>query len=124
MKYFKIIILFFILFGEVSCTKEEIISTENITEIKVYKSSRRINTDSVPSYRIINEKDDIDRFISYMNEGETDRYIIMNPQYYITVSYPNTIIDIFVSEKYFRTKTSTYELSQDLSQIIENFVVK
>jgi len=123
MKYLKIAFLFFILFGEISCKKKEILSRKDITEINVYKSSRRITNDSILAYRIIKNEFDINRFISILNEGKINRYLLLTPKYYITVSYPDTIIEIFVSENCFRTKTSTYELSKDLSQIIENTFV-
>lgn len=116
----KVILLFMLFFIAASCSNDRVLPRKNISSIKVYKSSRKVvNKDTFPVYKEIVSEQGINMFVSVLNNGKKNRYIIINPHYYIEVLYPDTIIGLFIAENCFRLKT-TYETPFDLSSLIED----
>lgn len=117
---FKIFIIIVIVFFIIArCSSGTIVHENDILAIKVYKASFKINTDTFPIYKEITEKKDINRLVSTLNRGEKNRYILLIPDYYVEILYKDTIVEIFINDKYFGI-TTTYETSVNLSKMIDD----
>lgn len=114
------IVISVIFFVMTYCSNSTVISKDNILAMKVYKASSKVNSDTFPVYKEITNKKNINKLVSILNRGEKKRYILLVPDYYIEILYQDTIIEMFINDKYFST-TTTYETSVNLSKMIDDF---
>lgn len=82
---------------------------------------KTLNGDSALLYKEVQDKKEIQKFISKLNQVQKYRYVIVNPMYKIQIQYPDTIINISVSNEYVRTTKTTYvSLSYNFTKLIEH----
>lgn len=115
--YIAITVIFFIM---VCCSNSTIISKDNILAIKVYKASSKVNAENYPVYKEITDKQALNKLVSVLNRGKKNRYILLVPDYYVEILYKDTIVEMFINDKYFST-TTPYDTSENLSRMIEDF---